>query len=323
MGKNAKRTQDAESAHTANLDDALKTMLRIDQAPAATSNATVRPATQQKTPAPSAAEAEQPQAFDLMAILQKASNGVPCFEQFPKPETLPQPPATWHQKAIEAQKQEEHALVQQQPQLPQHQHQQPLLHEQQSQQPPQEHPIAQDEPPMQQQPLQLPQQQAPPPSLPQPFFLPGQPPIAMFPPNFVPMPLPPLNYGFPPNFYPAMMPPPIPMLPPGPFHGHPPNLAQFAQFHVPPHAASMAANPMANPNCDNTRNSAPVNAFIPLQAARKIAKDKASTKVASNSNDKPIESTEVRRFSHNFRWIEPNLSHFFRFSEGVIDRSKW
>lgn len=287
--KSTRKPIDVQGVNTSNLNDALKTMLRIDSVPVPVSSGSSKTALQQNTPAPLSAETDKPQTFDLMAILQKASNGVPSYEQFPRPEALPQPPATWHQKAKEAKKQEiETVGNHQQLQLPQEQEQQ------------QEQLNPQVEQQLNQETQQLPQQQLPP--IPQTFMWPGQPRVPLFPPSCVPMPLAPINYGFPPNFYPlAMMPPPMPMMT-GPFHGQPvlaPNIQQFAQYHAPPHVA-MFANPIPNINSDNVKSSAPVNAFIPLQAARKIAKDKASTKAAVNSNDTLIEPTQVGQLLYLF-----------------------
>lgn len=251
---------------TTNLDDALKTLLRIGPTPANVSatapvNVSGRaPATASvpSTSNPSSAEAEKSQSIDLNAIFQRAANGVPGFEQSPNVQHLPKPPANWHQEAKAAKRKEEVE--------------------------------------------QMEKELTPPPQLqPQPpFFMPpNQPPMAMFPPNFVPMiPLPSLNYAFPPNFYPHMMPPGVMPMMPGNFAVPmipPQNLQQFAQFIGPPQEHVAQIEPSVNvvqtvPHADEPKmpaQSASVNAFIPLQAARKIAKDKATTKAAQNTGDKP------------------------------------
>lgn len=252
---------------TTSLDDALKTMLRIGPTPLNVSNAT-NTAPAPSTSNPSSAEADNRQSIDLNAMFQKAANGVPGFVQSPNVQALPKPPAEWHQQAVAAKRREEE--------------------EQKELTPP---PQLQPQPP---------------------FFMPSnQPQMAMFPPNFVPMiPLPALNYAFPTNMYPTIIPGMMPMIP-GNFPVslmQPQNLQQFAQYagpsqghaqaqgHAPPqghaqplgHAAQPA--PQSVSNTEEPRNPiqmASVNAFIPLQAARKIAKDKANTKAAQNTSDKP------------------------------------
>lgn len=237
-----------KSNNTSNLDDALKTMLRIGAAP---ENPTT-PEAIQNAPNQTMHEMNSTQSIDLKAMFQKPANGVPGFEEFPRIENLPKPPAAWHQKPKEEKQQEDEI------------------------------------PPFQQQPQQTDQ-----PLQPQhPFYMLNQPPMPVCSPNFIPiLPFPPLHYAMPPAFYPPGIPPPMPMMP--------------ANFNVPtshqsirPFAQYPVQTPIAQsapvPNVYDAKPSAAVmNTFIPLQAARKFAKDKANTK-STELNNKQAQPNKVR-----------------------------
>lgn len=287
-----------------NSADALKKLLRIGGAENAVNSV------------PTASINVESKPIDLTALFGKPANAI----EEPDMNSLPKPPANWHQKPAKSTKAgpKEAQVIIEPPTVPQIQRQQ----QEQQQQPQQQ---SQQPPPHQQNPLNMTQ-----PAFPNQYYHPHM--RATFPANVVPVPIPipmpMVPFGHPPSQFHPMMHVPRPMHMPmpviqripmnGQIDGYPPfmnpnhhvrmtppinfnyqnqqpkqqqQMQQFSMNAQPSNRQGPKGPQNLNVSSDNTKVSSHNSAFIPLQAIRNASKGKAN---ANEPSSQPAVETKPK-----------------------------